>query len=108
MMAACNGSDSTSQQSGIYDKFESQAKKPAANIYHEDGWTIIALKESGDRIYWFLAPEVDNVTPALFKKTVYAADENGLKTAYLSECEARKRVCDDLMNKFRTLSEKYD
>jgi len=107
-VVACNGTDSTSEPSNIYNKFESQAKKTAATIYHEDDWTIVFLTEDKDRVYWFLAPEVDNTTPALFKKTVFANEKDGQKMMFVSECEAPRPICDGLMKKFRSLSEKYN
>ena len=108
VVAACNGTDSKSEPSDIHNEFESQAKKSAARIYHEEDWTIVFLTEDDDHVYWFLAPEVDNATPALFKKTVYATEKDGQKMMLVSECEAPRHICDDLMKKFRTLSKSYN
>ena len=74
---------------------------------YEDGWTIVSKIEDGNRVYWFLAPEKDNVSPALFKKIIYLNDETGLKTRFVSQCEASKQRCDALMDEFNQLSEKY-
>ena len=105
-VAACNGSYSTSDPSSIYNKFESLTKDSAAKVYHEDDWTIVSRTENGDQVYWFLAPEMDKATPAMFKKTVHVK-ESTQETVVVSECEAPKQVCDDLMKHFKTLSEKY-
>jgi hypothetical protein len=42
----------------------------------------------------------------MFKKTVHST-EKAKETVTVSECEAPKQVCDDLMKRFKTLSEKY-
>jgi len=105
-LAACNGTNGTSDPSNIYNRFESLTKDSAAKVYHEDDWTIVSRTENGDQVYWFLAPEVDKATPAMFKKTVHVK-ENTQETVIVSECEAPKQVCDDLMKHFKILSEKY-
>ena len=80
---------------------------PSAKIAHEDGWTIVSKIESGDRVYWFLAPEVDNVSPAMFKKIIYTNVKSELETKTVSQCDAPKQTCDDLMKQFKILSEKH-
>lgn len=106
-LVACSGSDSTMNSTKVYDAFENATKKPAAKIFHEDNWTIVSTKEDGNRVYWFMAPDVDNVSPAVFKKTVHADDKSKLETKIVSQCEAPKQTCDDLKKQFKTLSEKY-
>jgi len=83
-------------------------KSPSAKITHEEGWTIISKKEEGDRVYWFLAPAVDNTSPAMFKKIVYSGGNSELETKTISQCDASKQTCDDLMMQYKTLSEKYN
>jgi hypothetical protein len=107
-VVACSGTNGTSDSSDIYHMIENLAKKQAAEISREDDWTIVSLTENGDRVYWFLAPEMAKVTPAMFKKTVHVGNKNKEKTVIVSECEAPKQICDDLMKQFKTLSEKYN
>jgi len=106
-LVACSGTDSKTDASGVGHSVEELTKSPSAKITHEGGWTIISKIENGDRVYWFLAPEVDNVSPAMFKKIVYAENKSELETKTVSKCDAPKQTCDDLMNKFKNLSEKY-
>ncbi len=89
-----------------YDAFEDASKNPDANISHEGDWTIVSRVENGDRVYWFVAPDKDKVSPALFKKTVHDGDKEK-ETVTVSNCEAPRQTCDSLMEKFKTLSEKY-
>lgn len=84
-----------------------KADKTDARITHEDGWTVVSKTENGNRVYWFLAPEVDSVSPAMFKKTIYDDGTNELESSMVSECEAPKPTCDALMKKFEELSEAY-
>ena len=105
-VVACNGTNGTSDPSNSYNKFDSLTKDSSAKFYHEDDRTIVSRTENGDRVYWFLAPDVDKATPAMFKKTVHAT-EKAQETVTVSECEAPKQVCDDLMKRFKILSEKY-
>jgi len=106
-LAGCNGTDSKTAAPNMESSTEYLATDPSAKVTHEDDWTIISKIENGDRVYWFLAPEVDNVSPAMFKKIVYTGASSELETKTVSECEAPKQTCDDLMAKFRVLSEKY-
>ena len=106
-LVACSGTDSKTDASGVGHSVEELTKSPSAKITHEGGWTIISKIENGDRVYWFLAPEVDNVSPAMFKKIVYAENKSELETKTVSQCDAPRQTCDDLMNKFKNLSEKY-
>ena len=103
ILVACSGTDSKTDAFGIGHS----AKNPAAKITHEGGWTIISKIENGDRIYWFLAPEVDNVSPAMFKKIIHAKNKSHQETETVSQCDAPKQTCDDLMNEFKSLSENY-
>lgn len=104
LLVACYGTDS---KMGADDSVAGLTKDPSAKINHEDGWTIVSKIENGDRVHWFLAPEVDNVSPAMFKKIIYTGDKSELDTRTVSQCEAPKQTCDDLMQKFKSLSEKY-
>ena len=106
-LVACSGTDSKTNASGVVHSVEDLKNNPSAKITHEGDWTIISKMENGDRVYWFLAPEVDNVSPAIFKKIVYTRDKSELETETVSQCEAPKQTCDDLMKKFKSLSEKY-
>ena len=93
--------------SGTVDKSDTSSIDPSANIVHEDGWSIVSKIENGDRVYWFLAPEVNNVSPAMFKKIIYTNIKSELETKTVSQCDAPKQTCDDLMKQFKILSEKY-
>ena len=104
LLAACYGTDS---KVGAEHSVEGLTKDPSAKIIHEDGWTIVSKMENTDRVYWFLAPEVDNVSSAMFKKIIYNGDKSELESKIVSECEAPKHTCDDLMKQFKVLSEKY-
>jgi hypothetical protein len=110
-LVACSVSDGTTTSSSTnlsktYQSYEDAAKKPEAKITHDNNWTIISTTENEDRVYWFLAPDINKVSPALFKKTIRnLGPEQETKT--VSDCEAPKQVCDDLMSQFKTLSEKY-
>ena len=106
-LVACSGNDNKANEPAIAQSLEKLSGSPSADIVYEDGWTIVSKIEDGNRVYWFLAPEQDNVSPALYKKVIYANDESGLKTKLVSQCEASKQTCDELMEKFRKLSEKY-
>ena len=106
-LVACSGTDSKTDVPGVGHSVEDLTKIPSAKITHEGGWTIVSKIENGDRVYWFLAPEVDNVSPAMFKKIVYAKNKSELETETVSQCDAPKQTCDDIMKKFKNLSEKY-
>jgi len=106
-LVACSGTDSKTGAPGVGHSVEELTKNPSAKITHENGWTIVSKVENGGRVYWFLAPEVDNVSPAMFKKTVYTGNKSELETRTVSQCDAPKQTCDDLMKKFKKLSEKY-
>ena len=106
-LVACSGTDNKTDASGVGGSVEDLAKNPSAKITHEGGWTIVSKMENGNRVYWFLAPEVDNISPAMFKKIIYAGDKSELETETVSQCEAPRQTCDDLMKKFKKLSEKY-
>ena len=112
LLMACslpdNATDSgTTNSPVVYGAFENAVNKPSAEISHEDNWTIVSTLEKGDRVYWFLAPDRDKTTPALFKKTIRVKGKHEQETETVSECEAPKQICDDLMKQFKTLSEKY-
>jgi hypothetical protein len=91
----------------IYNAFEDASKKPDASITHDGDWTVVSRMEKGDRVYWFVAPDVNKVSPALFRKTIHVDDKGGKEIVIVSNCEAPKQTCDDLMEKFKSLSEKY-
>lgn len=107
VLVACSGTDDRADTSGADPSVEYYKNNPSAKITHEDGWTIVSKIESGDRTYWFLAPEVDNVSPAMFKKMIYTNVKSGLETKTVSQCDAPKQTCDDLMKQYKILSEKY-
>ena len=83
------------------------ASDPSASITHEDGWTIVSKEENGDRVYWFLAPDVNGASPAMFKKVINTSDKDQPAVKIISECEASKQLCDELGARFRQMSEKY-
>ena len=83
-LVACSGADSKSDASGVDHSVEDLTKTPSAKNTHESDWTIISKMEDGDCVYWFLAPEVDNVTPAMFKKIIYTKDKSELETKTVS------------------------
>ncbi|MBT8120711.1 MAG: hypothetical protein KJN89_13440 [Gammaproteobacteria bacterium] len=106
LLAACYGTESKTENSSSKHSVEGLMDS-SAKITHEEGWTIVSKMENSDRVYWFLAPEVDNVSPAMFKKIVYTGNKSELETKTVSECEAPKQTCDELMKQFKILSEKY-
>jgi hypothetical protein len=83
------------------------AADASATITHEDGWTIISKEENGNLVYWFLAPDVDGVSPAMFKKVINTSDKSQPDIKIVSECEASKKLCDELNARFKEMSEKY-
>ncbi|PCJ85519.1 MAG: hypothetical protein COA54_10940 [Thiotrichaceae bacterium] len=107
ILVACYGTDYKTDASGAGYSVDDLAKSPSAKITHEGGWTIVSKIENGDRIYWFLVPEVDKVSPAMFKKIVYTKNKSELQTKIVSQCDAPKQICDDLMKNFKNISEKY-
>jgi hypothetical protein len=106
-VVACAGADSATGSSNTSITLEKLTKGTSSKTSHDEGWTIVSAVEAGDRVYWFFAPEVNNVSPAMFKMTVFnrASSKQGFEV--VSECEAPKQVCDGLMKQFKTLSEKY-
>lgn len=104
---ACSVVDATTEFAETYQAFEDATKKPAAKISHDSNWIIVSTTENDDRIYWFLAPDVNKTSPAVFKKTIHLNDKTDQKTVIVSECEAPKKICDDLMQQFKTLQIKY-
>lgn len=78
-----------------------------ASITHEDGWTIVSKEENGDRVHWFLAPDVNGVSPAMFKKIINTSDKNQPQVKIISECEASKQLCNELAARFKDISKKY-
>ena len=106
-LVACSGDNSKTGLSGAGHLVEDITKSPSAKIDQDGGWTIVSKIEDGNRVYWFLAPEVDNISPAMFKKTVFSYNKNELETKMISQCDAPKQTCDDLMKKFESLSAKY-
>ncbi len=107
ILVACSGTDSKTGATGAGHSVDDLAKNPSAQVSHESGWTIVSKIENGDRIYWFLAPEVDNVSPAMFKKIVYSKNKSDLETKTVSQCDAPRQICDDLMKEFKNLSKSY-
>ncbi len=106
-LVACAGSDSTTGSSNASNTYENLTKGPSSKTTHEDGWAIVSKMENGDRVYWFFAPDIDNVSPAMFKKTILIKDKSKQGFEVVSKCDAPIQVCDDLMKQFKTLSEKY-
>jgi hypothetical protein len=90
-----------------YGAFEDASKSPDANIAHDGDWTVVSRTENGNRVYWFVAPDVNQISPALFKKTIHNPGKNEKETVIVSKCDAPKQTCDDLMEQFKTLSVKY-
>ena len=91
----------------VYRAFEAIKKDPAASISHQDGWSIVSLTEKGDRVYWFLAPDEDDVTPALIKKTIHEKSKDTHEIVIISECVAPRKKCEVLMKQFKALSKDY-
>jgi hypothetical protein len=106
-LVACSKTDNKTDAPGVDHSVEYLTNNPSAKITHEDGWTIISKIENGDRVYWFLAPDVDNVSSAVFKKIIHARNKSDLQTETVSQCDAPKQTCDDLMKQFKILSETY-
>jgi len=106
-LVACSGTDSKAGVSGVDHSVEDLTKNPSAKITHEGDWTIVSKMENGNRVYWFLAPDVDNVSSAMFKKIIFSGKDSELETKMVSQCDAPKQTCDELMEQFKKMSEKY-
>ena len=106
-LVSCFGTDNKKETAAKENSAEDLVDDNSAEITYEDGWTIVSKIESGNQVYWFLAPEEEDVSPAMFKKTIHTNDNSGLQTKIVSECEAPKHRCDDLMRHFKIMSEKY-
>jgi len=74
-LASCNGNDNNVSERALTPAFEKMLSNSSADIIYEDGWMIVSKIEDGNHIYWFLPPEKDNVSPALFKKIIFLNDE---------------------------------
>ena len=107
VLIACSRTDNKIDTSSINHSVEYLTKSPSAKISHQDGWTIVSKIENGERVYWFLAPEVAHVSPAMFKKIIYKNVNSELETKTVSQCDAPKQTCDELMKQYETLSKKY-
>ena len=111
-LVGCSGPDestsTTTDSPKIFGASEDSAKEPGANISHENGWAIVSKTENGDQVYWFVAPDVDKVSPAQYKKTIHINNGSDKEIKIVSKCEAPKQTCDDLAEQFKTLSEKYN
>jgi hypothetical protein len=109
-MPGCSGPEEASvtvDPAMSYAAFEDASNHPDANISHEGDWKVVSRVENGDRVYWFVAPDVDKVSPALFKKTIHAENKNEKVTVIVSKCDAPKQTCDSLMDQFKVMSKKY-
>ena len=106
-LVACSGTDNKTDTASINPSVEYLADNPSAKITHENGWTIVSKTEDGNHVYWFLAPEANNVSPAMFKKIIYKNAKSELETKTVSQCDAPKQTCDNLMKQYKTLSEDY-
>ena len=106
-LVACAGTDSATGSSNSYNTLENLTKGSSSKSAHEDGWTIVSKMVNGDRVYWFFAPDIDNVSPAMFKKTILNKDKSKQGFEVVSKCDAPIQVCDELMRQFKALSEKY-
>lgn len=106
-LVACYDTDNKTDASGVDQSVEYLTNDSSAKIIHENGWTIISKMENGDQVYWFLAPDVDNVSSAIFKKIIHTSNNSDLRTETVSQCNAPKQTCDDLMKQFNSLSEKF-
>ena len=58
-------------------------------------------------MYWFLAPDIDGKSPAMFKKIINTTDKSQPAVKIISECDAPKQLCDELGTRFKEISEKY-
>lgn len=99
IVAGCSNHDSVEQATPSGD--------PSASITHEDGWTIVSKEVNGDHEYWFLAPDVNGASPAIFKKIITSRDKIQPGIKIINECDAPKRLCDELGARFELMSEKY-
>ena len=106
-LVVCAGSDIATGSSNASNRYENLTKGPSSKTTHEAGWAIVSKMENGDRVYWFFAPDIDNVSPAMFKKTILIKDKSKQGFEVVSKCDAPIQVCDDLMKQFKILSEKY-
>ena len=86
---------------------ETQPAVHDAGVVHDEGWAIVPKQQNGERVYWFIAPEHNNVSPGVFRKTIHNGAD-GLQFTITSECEAPKPVCDRLMKQFEEISKRYN
>lgn len=108
LVVACSGPEqSATESSMVFDALENLANDPETDISHEDGWAIVSKMENGDQVYWFLAPNENNVSPAQYKKTIHVSGNDEKETQTVSQCVAPRQVCDDLMERFKIISKKY-
>jgi len=107
ILLACNGTQNKASSPSIAQSVTKLTSDSSADITHKYGWTIVSKIENKNRIYWFLAPDVNGTSPALFKKTIYTDVDSELKTKTVSECEAPKKTCEELMLRYKELSDTY-
>lgn len=98
---------SSIDEPSVYHAFETIKNKPEATISQRDGWSIVSSTEKGNRVYWFLAPDENNVTPALIKKIIHDKNKDEHDIIIVSECKAPKQKCDALMKQFDRLNKDY-
>jgi len=107
LLFGCSANDNKGNTSSIRQSATKLANENSADITHKNGWTIINKMENMNRVYWFLAPDENGRSPALFKKTVFTDTNSELKMKTVSECEAPKQTCDDLLLEYKSLSDDY-
>lgn len=97
-----NKSGLPGQQSAI-----DEPEQVGTTIVREDGWAVVPRSVDGDREYWFVAPDIEGASPAVFKKRIHMQGSEK-QTTIVSECEAPKATCERLMQQFEQISKNYD
>ena len=100
------GNESFIKYPSVAKALEKLQSNPSASISHQDGWTVISLKEDGNPVFWYFAPEDHAVHPAMIKKTIIEK-EGEKESVIVSFCQAPKQKCDKFTEQFKSLNKKF-
>ena len=93
----------TIQYASVSKAFEKLKAEPSAVISEKQGWTIISFEKEISFVFWFFAPKVNQVSPAVFKKII--APNNGvIETKIISLREASQAVCKEITQQFKNIN----
>jgi hypothetical protein len=98
-------SDSDAPDSDVPSSTESE--QYGSKILRDDGWIVIPKQEGGERVYWFVAPDENGVSPGMFKKMIHDGSD-GRQSTIVSECEAPKATCDRMLQQIEIISKRYN